>query len=45
MFQWRSLSRDELPPEMELLREMRIDVEEIERRRRGEAAPPQLPAG
>ena len=46
MFQWRSLSRDELPPEiMELLREMRIDVEEIERRRRGEAPPPQLPAG
>ena len=46
MFQWRSLSRDELPPEiMELLREMRIDVEEIERRHRGEAPPPQLPAG
>ena len=39
MFQWRGLSRDEL------LREMRIDMEEIERRRRGEAPPPQLPAG
>ena len=46
MFQWRGPSRGELPPEiMELLREMRTDMEEIERRRRGEAPPPQLPAG
>ena len=46
MFQWRGLSRSELPPEiMELLREMRTDMEEIERRRRGETAAPQFPAG
>ena len=46
MFQWRGLSRDELPPEiMELLREMRTDMEEMERQRRGEAAAPQLPSG
>ena len=46
MFQWRGPSRGELPAEiMELLREMRTDMEEMERQRRGEAVAPQLPSG
>ena len=46
MFQWRGPSRGELPAEIrELLREMRTDMEEMERQRGGEAPPPQLPSG